>query len=263
LLDLDEALQGQSDLYEHNPRHFSTTVLPYDFDPAAACPLWLQTLRQIFRPRPDRRLKSRRLKVLQEYFGYCLLPHTMKFEKLLVLFGGGGNGKSTIMDILEELLGLDNVSHVPIEKIGGEFWVSRMIGKLANVSADMNWVDRISEGMLKALVSGDRLDANRKNLPQIPFTPTAKLVFGTNTLPPFHDRSNGVWRRLITMPLFGQFEDEDCDVDRVERLLPELPGILNWSLGGARRLLQQGGFTTCEVCQAALDQHRLVPRQRP
>jgi P4 family phage/plasmid primase-like protien len=263
LVDLDEALEATATLSEHDPRHFSTTVLPYAFDPAAECPLWRETLRDIFRarplrrPRPLRQLRDRRERVLQEFFGYSLLKHNMQFEKCLVLFGEGANGKSTITKTWIKMLGVNNVSHVPLDKIGGEFWLVRMIDMHANIVADMNFLDRVEEGIFKALVSGDELDANRKNLSQVRMKPTAKLVFATNVLPPFKDRTNGSWRRLITMPLFACLEGEDCDRQRADRLIgEELPGIFNWALEGARRLRQQSGFTTCQVCQRALNQHR-------
>jgi P4 family phage/plasmid primase-like protien len=261
LLNLQEALNGSPVLYGHNARHFSPVVLPFEFDPDATCPLWHETLIQILRPRrrypfPARQPNDRRMLVLQEFFGRTLEPRNTSADKCLVPEGPGSNGKSTIAFVLDEMLGLDNVSHVPLDKIGGEFRLAPMIGKHANIAAEMSWIDKVDEGVFKGLVTGDWTEANRKYKDPISMRPTAKLLFGTNSIPPFHDRSRGIWRRLILMPLYARFEGADEDLARAERLKVELPGIFNWALEGAQRFHRQRGYTRCGVCEARLREHR-------
>ena len=154
------------------------------------------------------------------------------------------------------MLGRDNVSHVPLDQIGSEFRLEQLNGKLANIAAEMNRLDKVEEGVLKGLVTGDPLQVNRKFKAPITMRPTTKFIFGTNSLPPFVDRSIGIWRRLIPMPLYAQFTGEVCDLQRTNRVLNELSGVFNWALEGARRLRQQGHFTECEVCGACLAEHR-------
>ena len=86
--------------------------------------------------------------------------------------------------------------------------------------------------------------------------PTARLIFATNALPQINDRTDGVWRRLIAMPLFRQFDEDERDRQRADRLREELPGIFDWAVAGAQRLYQQGGFTDCAVCRRCADEHR-------
>jgi len=240
---------------QHDPRNFSEIVLPYEHDQQADCPLWRQTLEEIF-PRAGE--GDHRICVLQEFIGWTLIHGDTSFEKFLILVGDGANGKSTILRIWEQLLGSDNVSHVPLEALSSEFRLFDMMGKLANVAADMNRMDKVQEGMLKALTSGDRMQVNRKNKDPITMRPTARLIFATNTLPPITDRSNGVWRRMTAMPFMMQFAGEDRDLNRADRLLDELPGIFNWAVEGARRLYRQNDFTQCSVCQACVDEHRVA-----
>ena len=80
-------------IYEHDPRCFSTVALPYDYDPAATCPLWEQTLAEIFPLECD---DDNRIAVLQEFMGLTLFPNQMRHEKFLITVGHGANGKSTI-----------------------------------------------------------------------------------------------------------------------------------------------------------------------
>ena len=39
--------------------------------------------------------------------------------------------------------------------------------------------------------------------------------------------------------------------------LGEMPGVLNWAIAGMRRLINQGGFSRCEVAAEAVAEYRL------
>src|SRR5262249_31000258 len=193
---------------------------------------------------------------LQEFMGWTLIPGELSFQKFLILVGGGSNGKSTIMAVWTELAGRDNVSHVPLNHLGGEFRLHEMAGKLANIARDMTRLHPAEEGVLKQLPPGDPRQLNRKNKPPVTLRPTARWIFGTNTLPPFAARSDGVWRRMLALPFLEQIPEDQVDPRRVERLKEELPGIFNWALAGAARLYQQGRFTSCSVCERCVEEHR-------
>jgi len=151
-------------------RNFATAVLPYAFNPDATCPLWLATLREIF---PRTHDQDCRIEVLQEFFGWTLSAREMRLEKFLVLFGKGANGKSTVCTIWTAMLGEENVSHVPLDQFGSEFRLYQMANKFANIAADMSRVDKVAEGVLKIMTSGDPFQANRKFLSPITMWPVA------------------------------------------------------------------------------------------
>src|SRR5207248_5750687 len=90
--------------------------------------------------------------------------------------------------------------------------------------------------------------------------PTARLVLATNNRPRFIDRSMGLWRRMLLVPF-------EVVVPREERVpgmdkpgwwarSGELPGMLNWALGGLRRLRAAGRFTEPAACRRALEDYR-------
>ena len=188
--------------------------------------------------------------------GLTLFPNQMRHEKFLITVGHGANGKSTILRVWERMLGPQNVTHVPLDALGGEFRLYEMMGKLANIASDMKRMDKMEEGRLKELVSGEPLQVNRKFKSPLTMVPTARLIFASNELPPINDRSDGIWRRMIAMPFNRQFSEAERDLDRAERLRAELPGIFNWALAGAMRLFEQGGFTRCQVCEQCAGEHR-------
>ena len=241
-------------LYGLTSEYFCTTMLPFDYQPEADCPLWEQTLSEILERDGE---GDRRIELLQEFVGWAMIPNGINFEKFLVMVGEGSNGKSTLLNVIIELLGRDNVSHVDLSGLREQFMLEPMRGKLANIAADMQRLERADEGMLKKLTSSDMIQVNRKNKAPMPMKPTGKLLFACNELPPISDRSDGVWRRLIAMPFNKQFRGDQIDVERVAKLLQELPGIFNWALEGARRLYAQGGFTRCQVCEACGLSHRM------
>ncbi len=254
LIDLQEALDGEIPwLYEHDVNCFSTVMLPYEYDPLATCPLWLETLAQIF---PSEGRDDHRIEVLQEFMGLTFFPRDTRFETFLIFVGKGANGKSTILRTWEALLGPQNVTHVPLDALGGEFRLYDMQGKLANIASDMKRMDKWEEGRLKELTSGEAIQVNRKFKSPVTMVPTARLIFACNELPQISDRSEGIWRRIIAMPLNVQFASAQMDRQRAARLREELPGIFNWAIEGAKRLYAQNAFTRCSVCEQCAGEHR-------
>ncbi len=245
--------QGELELLELTPHYFSTTKLPFDFNAGAQCPLWLDTLADIF---PQSGEGDMRIPVLQEYFGYSLIRWPFALHKALILVGGGSNGKSTVLEILEAMIGKLNVSYVGLDRFGNRFDIATMHHKLLNVMRDMPRMSKAAEDVLKLLISNEPVQAEEKFLSPFEFRYGGKLVFATNHLPRFSDPTDGFWRRWLIMPFLVSFQGRAEDKNRVRRLMEELPGISNWALTGARRLYQQQEFSACSICQNALDSHR-------
>jgi P4 family phage/plasmid primase-like protien len=265
LLDLPQLLRdtGEIDLIPHTPSYISTARLSFDFDPNAPCELWLRTLQQIFAPPAGNNLldeydhsSDQRIQILQEFMGMSLLERRCKFEKALLLYGIGANGKTTILGTWAQLLGEFWVTHLALNQMSHNFKVHRLQHSRLNLSNEIHHLEKLEEGVLKQLISGDQILADVKHKAAIEFKPNCVFAFATNTLPRFSDRSNGIWRRLCVMPLFSTFSEESRDVALAERLRAELPGIFNWAVEGARRLERNGRLTTCTVCDSALRTHR-------
>ena len=101
--------EGSTPIWMHRPQLFSLTCLPFAYDPAATCPQWEAFLNYVLES------DQKRIALLQEYFGYCLIPGN-KYQKFLMLEGVGGNGKGVTAAVLQEMLGASNVSNVGPEK---------------------------------------------------------------------------------------------------------------------------------------------------
>jgi P4 family phage/plasmid primase-like protien len=222
---------------------------PFDFSPEARCDRWLKFLDEVLEGDQER------IAVLQEFSGYILTPDTSQ-QKMLLTEGDGANGKSVCLDTLTQLLGTDNVSHIPLEIFGQRFQLTPTLGKLANICSEIGEVGAVAEGILKQFTSGDRMYFDRKGIPGVEAYPTARLILATNNRPRFADRSSGIWRRLIVVPFRVTIPAEKQDRGLQKKLQQELPGIFLWAMEGLRRLRAQGGFTTSQVCEQALAEYR-------
>ena len=81
----------ENKLLPHDPEYLSTIQIPIEYNPEATC----STVDYFF----ESTLPADCIPIVEELFGYCLIPYT-KFEKAFMLTGGGANGKSTLLTLL-------------------------------------------------------------------------------------------------------------------------------------------------------------------
>jgi P4 family phage/plasmid primase-like protien len=250
LIDLTAFLDDRCEIMlPHSANWFSITKFPYIIDPQASCPKWMAFL--------DRNLEgdAQRISIVQEWFGLNIV-HDTTFHKFFVMEGDGANGKSVICAVLEAMLGKDNCAFVPLEIFAQRFQLTPTVGKLANIVPECGEIDRVAEGILKSFVSGDSMTFDRKNKTPLQCTATARLTLAFNNRPRFSDRTTGLWRRMILMPMRVTIPPEERvkGMDKPEwwKAQDELPGVFCWSLVGLARLRRQGGFTRSSVCDDAL-----------
>lgn len=258
ILDLDRLLTDESAelsdvLLPHSPQWFSTVRLPYSFDPNATCPRWEKFLERNLEMDPER------IKILQEWAGYLLLPETGQ-QRFLALEGEGANGKSVYCAAITAMLGLENCSHVSVEQLGDKFVRTQTLGRLVNICPDVGEIDKANEGDLKSFVSGDVMFFDRKHLAGLNCTPTARLMMSFNNRPRFSDRSMGIWRRMLLIPFNVQIQEservQNMDKHRWWEASGELPGILLWAIAGLHRLRRQGRFTSSSLSSEAIEDYR-------
>jgi P4 family phage/plasmid primase-like protien len=252
ILCLDKAIidPNSGALLPATSNFYTLVSLPYAYDPAAKCPLWMKFLDEV-------QSIDEVQYFLQEWFGYCLTTGYC-YETFVILVGPGANGKSVILKVQRAQLGPENVSTVPIELFEKPFNRYELYGKLANIVSEMSECEKVAEEIIKAVVSGDPIQFERKHVDPFSAPATAKLIFATNVLPPIRDRSNALWRRLVLIPFNVTIALEQQDKGLADRLIAsELPGILNWAIVGLKRLKERGYFIKPSVCSAEAEQYQL------
>lgn len=219
------------------PQFFCTASSPVVFDPYAPRPaLWLQFLDQLWPGDPEA------IATLQMWFGYLLTPDT-RLQKILLMVGPKRSGKGTIARILRELLGHANVVGPTLSSMQGEFGLWPLLGKPLAIISDARLSGRSDQAViaerLLSISGEDATCVNRKQLPQITVSLPTRVMILTNELPRLSDASGALASRFIVLRLTESFYGRE-DHGLTDRLLRELPGILNWAIEGWQMLATQG-----------------------
>lgn len=231
------------DLVAHAPSHLVTYGSSVKYNEKAECPTFKQFLTDLFEV-------DETVEFVQEWFGYTL-SSSHRANSFLIGVGAGANGKSTLFDVLAQLVGIDNISSAPLSNFNSEFGLEPLIGKKLNLATESD-ADAFKTGKLKALTAGEDISINRKNKMEITTKLPTKLVFLMNELPLLNDDSFGFERRLLILPFDKTFTDAEQDKDLPKKLSSELEGILNWSLEGLKRLIaNKYAFTVSKPMQDA------------
>ena len=175
---------------------------------------------------------------LQEYMGYCLIPST-KGQKMLMLIGKGGEGKSRIGLVLRGILG-DSMNTTSIQKIeNNRFSRADLENKLLMVDDDMDMSALPKTNYIKTIVTAEcKMDLERKGVQSYQSQLyTRFLCFGNGALTALHDQSDGFFRRQIVLTTKDRPADRADDPFLVEKLMEEIEGIFLWCLEGLHRLL--------------------------
>lgn len=234
------------ELQPHTPDIKTVVQLPVEYDPNADCSVIDAFLKKV--------VPEDAIPVVEEMAGYCLVP-TMKYEKALLLYGEGGNGKGTLIAVLTHLLGHKNISGVSFQDLAeNRFASAELFGKMANLHADIPSRVLENSSRFKELVSGDLIRAEEKHKAPFAFNNRAKLIFSANEPPVSKDNTDGFHRRLLMVPFPKKFTDRKL---RKELFTPEaLSGFLLRALQGLERLQKQDRFSKSKVIEKTLEEYR-------
>ena len=204
--------------------------LPVEYDENAKCPEIEKFIEEV--------VTTKQLNVLKEWLGYCLYPKYL-YHKALMLIGEGSNGKTTLLNLIEKFLGIENISNVSLQDIcNNRFASSTLHNKLANIYDDLPDKALLYTGKFKMLTGNGTIQAERKWQHPFTFKNYAKMVFATNKIPETHDDTLAFFRRWIIINCPNIFTGKTRDPKILEKLSTPtlLSGLLNWSLNGLRTL---------------------------
>ena len=189
-----DPVSGQ--MVDHDPKYRAVNMIPWEYHPedktsGVEVEKWLH----FAIPNPEDR------QMLLEYCGYCL-TRDVRMQKFLILVGSGGSGKSTLIRLLETILGDDNLSHVSLKELGQRFASYGLMGKLVNSCADLEVTALEDTSTLKKILGEDAIRTEAKGKDAFSFKSYAKLLFSTNELPlVLSERSNGFFRRVMILTM--------------------------------------------------------------
>jgi putative DNA primase/helicase len=236
-----------------NPKRedFITYQLPFKYDSSAIAPRFKQYLDEVL---PKEKLQ----KILAEFIGYVFVKtEQLKLEKALILHGPGGNGKSVFFDIVNALLGPENVSTYTLESLTNQngYYRAKIANRLVNYGSEIS--TNMQTAMFKQLVSGEPVEARLPYGEPFTLNNYAKLVFNCNELPTDVEHTNAFFRRFMIIPFEITIPEEDQDKQLSKKIIDsELSGVFNWVLDGLKRVLKQKGFSQSDVIQERNNQYR-------
>lgn len=224
-----------------------TLTMGCDYTSDAKCPLFEQTLREVFSQDED----------MVDFFwralGYTLMGMP-KEDVMLIPFGNGSNGKSTVLNAIRKVFGsyarsAEASSFVADSKNGGSAGgaredLVRLRGSRFVYVNEPEENGELREGAVKAMTGGDSITARGVYAKaSVEITPTWVVYMPTNHKPIVKGGDNGIWRRLVLIPFERNFEADPTvrkDPDRQERLHAEREGVLAWLVRGAREYMRRG-----------------------
>lgn len=246
MLDADPWLvgvEGGADLRTGNflvppSQAYVSRRLGAEYNPHAKCPTWCSFLNRI--TAGDIEL----VEFLQRAIGYTLTGSTRE-QVLFVLHGPGANGKSVLLRVIRLLAGdygADGAVDTFLDRTRRES--SNDLARLAQVrfvcASELDEGKQLAESLVKTVTGGEAISARFLYREYFEFVPAFKVWLACNHKPRISGDDNGIWRRIRLVPLRVTIPPEEQDRDLLEKLRRELPGILNWTIVGARAWQHNG-----------------------
>lgn len=242
-------------LLEFNSSYIIKNKISWSYNPNIYSDVMDKTLNKICCN--DKQLRL----LIEEMIGYTLFRRN-EIGKAFILTGQGANGKSTLLEVLNELLGEENIASVSLEELNHRFKTFQLEGKLANIGDDISNKYIEDNSTFKKLVTGEKVNVERKGRDPYDFKNYSKLIFSANELPRINDLSSGLKRRLIFIPFNAHFSKNDKDYDPfiLDKLLDQesMEYLLKLALEGLNRVLENHSFTYAKVCDEVWKEYEAI-----
>jgi putative DNA primase/helicase len=224
------------------------------FDPKAVCPKWETFLNETFKGH------EATIPFMQRAIGYCLTGLIVE-QVIFILQGGGGDGKTTLMNVVRCLLG-EYATPIQAESLtarrsgGIPNDVAAMYGNRLVIGSESDKGAHLSEAFVKLITGGDAVTARFLHKEFFKFVPTFKLWLLTNPKPKITGSDYGIWRRIVLVEFRNTVSADKRDKYLDQKLFAEeASGILNWALAGCRDW-QKHGLAQPEEIVAGVKQYR-------
>ena len=222
-------------LQAHNKEDYITKISPVSFDPAATCPTFDSFINGMF----DN--NQQLVEYVIDVLGYCL-SGDINIQRFWIFWGSGENGKSTLMNIAQYVLGeyyySASTNLLCGDKNEHQTILAALMGKRLVVCAETEKGEKFRTQLIKRLSGDPTITARFLYKDFIEFERQNKTILLTNNLPILTDNGASMNRRLklipctVSVPLAKQNEELGA------LLQAEASGVLNRLVKGCQRALQ-------------------------
>ena len=248
------------ELQKHDRGDLITKIAPVAYNKTAEYPTFKRFLHTIMMGNKEL------IEFVWKFLGYCLTGDIR--ERVFVVFHGvGQNGKSTLLECMQEMMGgyaLATPAETLLAKEKGAIPndIARLNGARFVCASENEEDKRLGAAVVKKLTGKDTIPARFLHGEYFDFKPTFKLCLGTNHLPRVSADDQAAWDRIRLVPFKMRVKNaknpegttpEDKSLDK--KLSRELSGILSWCVEGCL-LWQQEGLGTPPLVEEATDSYR-------
>jgi len=220
------------ELQPHRAENLLTRLADVDYQPNTSCPTFDAFVDRIFVG--DRDL----IGYVQRALGYSVIGTTSE-QKLFVCTGSGSNGKSTLLELIRDILGT-YARAIPASSLlhakghNPRYELASLPGVRFVTAVESDVDKRLAEGLVKSITGSDTISARQIYNAPFTFRPQLTLWLATNHLPHIEGTDHAIWRRLKVIPFDVTIPDDEQDQGLPMKLLAEAPGVLAWLVEGCR-----------------------------
>ncbi len=226
------------EMHPHDPKYKNIALIPHDWkpdhDPSGSI---TETFLKDFIKDPDD------LEMFLEFSGLAMTTD-MHFQKMLILRGEGGLGKSILLRMADAMIGKANISNITMQNLNDRFSPVFLYGKLLNYFGDLSSEDMQTTAGLKTIVGEDRIRSEYKGGDLFFFYPFCKLLFSANRIPKSRDdKTTAYYRRLLIIPFS---ERASFIPDLEDKLHKDIDSYIAMSVHAAHRMYERGSILESE-----------------
>lgn len=241
---------------DFSPDMVITNQIPWPYNPAAYSEVLDHTLNRL--ACDDAEVRA----LLEEMVGSCFYrSNNLGGGQAFMLSGEGRNGKSTLLKLLQATLSYKNISSIELKQLTEKFANAELVGKLANIGDDIGSEYISDASAFKKLVTGDRIQVQRKGQDPFDFNNYAKLIFSANNIPRIGGGKDSiaVERRIVVVPFNAKFtpDDPDFDPEIIEKLKNQevFEYLILLGLQGLKRVRANGKYSHCTAADKAKEEY--------
>ena len=223
-------------LLPHSSTYRFTYQFPIIYDPAAVCPKTETFIKNI--------LKDEHIPILQEWMGYYFY-RLYSFKKAVIFVGEGDTGKTTLLETIINLLGKENISSVPLQKMSSDkFAAAHLYGKHGNLVDELSAKDISDTGNFKVATGGGSISGEYKFGNQFSFCNFSKFTFACNKIPDVEDFDDEAYfNRWIVIRFENPIKEKIPNFVSTLITEEERSGLFNFAMIGLDRLLTHSCFS--------------------
>ena len=225
-------------LESHKREDLLTHMIKVEYNKSFDCPKFRNFITQIMNN------NANLVSYVRKIIGYSLTGYTRE-QCYFVFYGSGSNGKSTLLNVLRELLGsfVKNIDFTSLTYSGhsarGD--LARLIGARVVTCVEVEPKKVVNETVINRITGGDPITVKKIYCDPFEYLPRYKIFIAGNDKPNLEGLKHATWRRIRLIPFSVQFEKGKGLNDKLtEELLEELPGILNWAVEGCLEWQKEG-----------------------